>query len=116
VVTGWKERERKREREIPEGDDNLCVSQASSVDTELSYVVSPVERCWSAASEYEPVGDCALGDVRVYPYISVADQRDSVRHADHAVRDTAPRECLQAWKHDVANAAHPCGRAAATRL
>jgi hypothetical protein len=27
-----------REGEIPEGDDNLCVSQTSSVDTDLTYV------------------------------------------------------------------------------
>jgi hypothetical protein len=80
------------EREIPEGDDNLCVSQASSVDTDLSYVtyhVAPsdakasaavgvetrcarsvtvvdstcdVERGWSAAPEYKPAAGCALGD------------------------------------------------------
>jgi hypothetical protein len=72
--------DREREREIPEGDGNICVSQATSVDTDLCVAshVAPsnasasaafgvetrcargvtvqdctchVERCWSAASD-----------------------------------------------------------------
>ena len=75
-----------------EGDGNRWASQDSSLDTELSYVVShvapndtsvsaafgvetrcargvtvldctcDVERGWSAAPEYKPAAGCALGD------------------------------------------------------